>query len=180
MSIVTSALLALTVIFVLATRQSNAIVQCLSCPPASVNLTSDAKLNTTGCTLVNGDLCVLSVQIDYSHPDQNAANFNAVNTPILVFSNDQPQLTSNAVIWFDQVRMQRVATVQCLAGTSCGVDLLQKQYSEQSEYWLKNFNFYYQYFCIYSPFVREYNVDSSYADSIASLKNVALSNHFLL
>lgn len=134
MSFATYTLLTVNMILVLATGQSNATLECLSCPPASVNLTSDAKLNTTGCTLVNGDLCVLSVYIDYLHPNENLVMFNATTTSILVFSNGQPQLTSSAVIWFDQVRVQRVASVQCLAGTGCGVDLLQQQYSEQSEF----------------------------------------------
>ena len=133
MSFATSTLLALSVILVLPISQSDANLECLSCPPALVNLTSDVTLNTTGCTLVNGDLCVLSVHIDYLHPNENLATFNATTTSILVFSNGQPQLTSSAVIWFDQVRVQRVASVQCLAGTGCGVDLLQQQYSEQSE-----------------------------------------------
>ncbi len=87
MSIATSTLLALSVIFVLAIGQSDANVECLSCPPALVNLTSDVKLNTTGCTLVDGDLCVLSIHIDYSHPNENLASFLATFTSILAFTN---------------------------------------------------------------------------------------------
>jgi hypothetical protein len=111
MSIATSTLLALTVILVLTIGQSDATVACLSCPPASVNLTSDAQLNTTGCTLVNGDLCVLSVHIDYSHPNENLASFIATSTSTLVLTNGKPQLVSNAAIWFDEVRVQRVASI---------------------------------------------------------------------
>jgi len=85
---------ALTVILLLEVNSSNATVSCTSCPmPIHFNLTTDTDLNIHGCTLVDSEVCILILNINYIDSNDSFAMLEGSQVPVLILTNGEPQVT---------------------------------------------------------------------------------------
>jgi hypothetical protein len=124
----------LTIIFLFGVNSCNGIVSCLSCPTSpSINLTTDTDLNTAGCTLEDDDLCSIILRIDYMNSNNSFALFSGSKEAVLLLTNGEPQVSESTFIWFNEYRVQRIASIYCFSGASCGVDLIKQIYREKCQ-----------------------------------------------
>jgi len=124
----------LTIIFLFGVNSCDGLVSCLSCPTSpSINLTIDTDLNTDGCILENDELCSLILRIDYTNGSNNFALFSGSKEAVLLLTNGEPQVSETTFIWFNEYRVQRMASIYCFSGTSCGVDLIKQIYRDKCQ-----------------------------------------------
>ena len=119
------------VVLLLGTQSCSAKVPCASCPQAQVNISTDAELNTGDCALEDADICSLVLRIDYTYSNESFVLISGSPASTLVLTNGEPMVNEAASIWFDQVRVQRMATIVCFASASCGLDLLKQIYRDK-------------------------------------------------
>ncbi len=125
----TTVVFTLTVILLLSVKSLNATVSCTNCPMGiHFNLTSDADLNTEGCTLVDSEVCSLILRIDYTDSNDSFAGLFGSQVPILILTNGEPQVSETTFIWFNELRVQRMAEIICFSSSSCGLDLIKQIY----------------------------------------------------
>ncbi len=124
----------LTIILYLGVKLSNARVSCTEClMPININLTSDTDLNTDGCTLVDSEVCSLILRIDYTNSNDTFAFIDGLKTAVLILTNGEPQVSETTFIWFNEFRIQRMATIICFSASSCGLDLIKHLYKDKCE-----------------------------------------------
>lgn len=127
--------LSLTIILFAGIQSSDATVSCTNCPTTIyLNVTSDTDINTQGCGLLDSEVCSLILHIDYMDINDSFALFMGSNTPMLILTNGEPQVSETVFIWFNELRVQRMANVVCFASSSCGLDLVKQLYKDKCEY----------------------------------------------
>ena len=119
-------LLALTVF-----RTGDALVSCAECPTITINVATDAEIPTDSCSIKPEELCQLLLRIDYTESEKNFALMYGANESVLLLSNGDPQVIETTSIWFNEVRVQRMATINCFVGSSCGLDRLKTIYRDE-------------------------------------------------
>ncbi|CAF2560900.1 unnamed protein product [Rotaria sp. Silwood2] len=120
-----------TFIFIFGIKFCNATVSCATCQSISFNLTTDTDLNTDGCTLEEKEVCSLILRVDYTNSNNSFALIDGSQEEVLILTNGDPQVSEETFIWFNQLRVQRMANILCFAGTSCGLDLIKQIYRDQ-------------------------------------------------
>ncbi|CAF3299172.1 unnamed protein product [Rotaria socialis] len=132
MSSIKATLFLVVIIFIFGIKPSNATVSCTTCSNSMrINITTDKDLDTTGCKLEEDELCSLVLRIDYTNSNSSFAIFSGSEEAALILTNGEPQLSEVTFIWFNELRVQRMANILCFAGASCGVDLLKKIYRDE-------------------------------------------------
>jgi hypothetical protein len=107
-------------------------VSCTICPSIiNINLTTDIDLNTDGCVLKEEEMCSLILRIDYTNSNDSYAIIDGIKEGILILTNGEPQASELAFIWFNELRVQRMANVYCFSAASCGLDILKQIYREK-------------------------------------------------
>ncbi|CAF1188152.1 unnamed protein product [Rotaria sp. Silwood1] len=88
-------------------------------------------LNTDGCPLEADEVCSLSLRIDYTNSNNSFALIGGSPEAVLVLTNGEPQVNEITFIWFNELRVQRMASILCFSVASCGLDLIKQIYREQ-------------------------------------------------
>jgi hypothetical protein len=114
-------------------KSNDAKVSCTSCPSIHINRTHDVELDTQGCTLEDDEICSLVLRIDYTNDNNSFAIISGVQDAILILTNGEPQVSEITFIWFNELRVQRMASISCFAGASCGFDLIKQIYKDECE-----------------------------------------------
>lgn len=116
----------------------HAKVSCTTCPfSIPINLTTDKDLNTDGCVLEEDETCSLVLRIDYTNSNNSFALLSGSSDSVLVLTNGEPQVSEVTFIWFNELRVQRMANILCFADTSCGVDVIKKIYRDECQFIFK-------------------------------------------
>ena len=109
-------------------------VSCAVCPAISFNITTDVDIPTSSCSIKDEDVCQLILRIDYSNNEKNFLLIDGVNETTLILTNGEPQITETALIWFNEIRLQRMASIVCFYGSSCGLDRLKQIYRQDCSF----------------------------------------------
>ncbi len=110
-------------------------MSCTSCPTAiHFNLTTDTDLNIHGCTLLDSEVCSLMLRIDYIDSNDSFAMLAGSEIPVLILTNGEPQVSETTFIWFNELRVQRMASIICFSTSSCGLDLIKQIYKDRCKF----------------------------------------------
>jgi len=102
--------------------------------PIHFNLTTDVDLNIQGCTLLDSEVCTLILRIDYTDSNDSFAILDGSRVPILILTNGEPQVSEVTFIWFNELRVQRMASIICFSTSSCGLDLIKQIYKDKCKF----------------------------------------------
>ena len=125
--------LSLATFVAFATQSSNAKISCLDCSFTNLNLTVDTEIDTSQCQVKESEICAMSVNVDYRNSNDTYFTSSGIDDGILLLTNGEPQLVVTTSIWFNQLRVQRMASLVCFSGSTCGLDIFKGVYKDQRE-----------------------------------------------
>lgn len=120
----------LTIFLLSFVRKCESRVSCAVCDSIRLNITTDVEIPTSSCSIKEEEVCTLILRIDYTDGERNFVAIDGINETMLTLTNGEPQIAETTSIWFNEVRLQRMASINCFSIASCGFDQMKKIYRD--------------------------------------------------